>query len=182
MSATTTRRHLLLAPVGSADTRELVKLLELERLAVAVYGLAQRSGQLSPGTAQLVSELRVQEQVHARELAGTLGAAARLARPSGGTIHELQDGLARHGIHAELAALRDERRWFTVLEQLERALEGAYYKALGRLRSATAATLAARILASEAQHQTLLFRARHPADISLAVSTPVVYGSAPPPA
>jgi hypothetical protein len=181
MSTPTTRRGLLLGP-GSADARELLKLLELERLAAAVYGLAHGSGQLSPGAAGLTAALHGQELIHGRALASALGRAAPAA-PSGPapSLGRLQRGLARYRIHAELAARHDERGWFTVLEELESALAGAYYEALGRLADPDAATLAARILASEAQHQTLLFRARHSGDISLAVSTPVVYGDAPPP-
>jgi hypothetical protein len=65
-----------------------------------------------------------------------------------------------------------------LLERLEGALEGAYYKALKHLSEPAQATLAARILASEAQHSTLLFSFRNPQNVQLAVAVGLVKGSA----
>jgi hypothetical protein len=182
-----TRRELLRVLPGApgvGDTARLASLLELEQVAVALYRMAHRSGQLSPGAAELVRELAFQEGEHAQELSSAVGRPAhtvRLPSQSAPSIEQLEATLARVKVGVDLRALDGEREWFTLLEQLEGALEGAYYEALGELVSPAAATLAARILASEAQHQTLLFRQRHPGEVSLAVSRGLVFGNAPPP-
>lgn len=183
----TTRRQLLRSLPGDpalGDAGRLASLLALEQVAVDLYRMAHRSTHLAAGSARLVREIVIQEEQHVLALAGALGRPAhtvRLQAPSQATPAQLEAALAQVKVHVDLAAIHSERAWFTLLEQLESALEGAYYEALARLSSATAATLAARILASEAQHQTLLFRARHPRDINLAVSTGLVFGNAPPP-
>jgi hypothetical protein len=176
------RRELIrsaarLAPLSS-DVARLRRLLELEQLADRLYSLALQSGTLSPAAMTLCLELRSQERSHARALAPFSGRA--LPEPPG-TRLQVERSLARAHLDPRLGERRSERAWFILLERLEHVLEGAYYEALAHLTSPGAATLAAQILASEAQHQTLLFRLRHPDDITLAVSVPLVHGSAPPP-
>lgn len=181
-----TRRELLAGTASAgtaADARRLAALMELEHVAADVYGLAARSGALSPSAHRLASALRTQEHDHAAALLAALGspvAPRGLPAPAGQSPAQLQTALGRVHVTVQFDRLRSERDWFTLLENMEAALEGAYYEALAQLSTAAAGTLAARILASEAQHQTLLFRLRHPRDIPLAVGAGLIVGNAPP--
>jgi hypothetical protein len=178
---TTSSRRELVADLFSAlspaqERRLLAGLLSAEILAMEVYGLAATAGPVSPAGQALAARLGVQERAHALAL-------ARLARqPSTAdpapSPTAMEKALAGHGITVIFNALRSERQWFTLLEELERVLEGVYFRALGRLRSPAQATLIARILASEAQHSTLLFSFRNPQDIQLDVAEGQVKGRA----
>lgn len=166
------------AVLPNADAARLRHLLELEQLAEQLYVRALESGRLSPRAEALCRGLRSEERSHAQAL-GPLSGQPGPEPPL--TLRQIEHALTRAHLDPNLQARRTERAWFTLLERLEHVLEGAYYEALAHLTGAGPATLAAQILASEAQHQTLLFRLRHPDDIMLAVSEPIVHGSAPPP-
>ena len=177
------RRELVADVIGvSARQQEqklLLELLELELVAAQVYSLAAASPALSPGGVALVQEFSRQEQAHAAALAPLAGQDPSAAPPSTAVIQTM---LAAHGFTVSLAALRTEHAWFAALERMEGALEGAYYRALGRLFvRPDHATLLARILASEAQHSTQLFSYRHPDKIILEVGKGFVTGNAPQP-
>lgn len=176
------RRELVADLLGTtlpAGEAELVgDLLAAEQLAVEVYGRAAASPDLSPRARRLVGRLRAQERVHAAALARLLPRAQREALGQEHSAGETEAGLARYGIEVTLGDLHSERAWFTLLENVEGALEGAYYKSLRHLESASVATLAARIMASEAQHSTLLLRLRNPRDIDLDVAVGLVKGRA----
>lgn len=154
----------------------MLMLLDAELLAVKVYELASASTQIAPDGRALASRLGEQERAHAAALARAL----RLLDPGHppDSTSAAEAGLAAHGITVTFGSLRSERQWFTLLERLESALEGAYYTALGHLSDPGHATLAARILASEAQHSTLLFSFRNPQNVELAVAVGLVHGSA----
>lgn len=173
------RRQLVADVLGAGPVQErrlLLELLDLELLAVKVYALAAAAARVSPGGRALAHRIQEQELSHAIALARLTGPTAA-PRPALSTT-AAQAALAAHGITVAFSSLDTERQWFTLLERLEGALEGAYYKALARLRDPAHATLAARILASEAQHSTLLFSFRNPQDIDLDVALGLVEGTA----
>lgn len=177
------RRELVADLLGAlpAGERKLVgDLLAAEHLAVEVYGRAAASPDLSSRARRLVRRLRAQERVHAAALARLVPAAAHPSAPPprGRSTPEVEAALAKRGIVVRFGDLNSERAWFTLLENLEGALEGAYYKSLRHLESASVATLVARIMASEAQHSTLLLRLRNPQDIALDVAVGLVKGRA----
>ena len=162
------------APIED-DSARLMSLLELEVLAQAVYAAAEHAPDLPPAAHRLANALRSQEQSHASSLAAEIGAVPPPIPHQAGAI---EAALAKLGITVRLAALHGERAWFTLLDDLEKVLEAAYYTALGDLTTVSAATLAAQILANEAQHATVLFRFRHPRDITLAVFEGLITGPA----
>lgn len=173
------RRELVADVLGagarSEERKQLSALLEAEHLAIDVYGLAGASSVLSPPARRLIRQLRAQERLHAAALSRVLGGHHPFRIRS---ARQLELALSRYGVNVQFAELHTERGWFTLLENLEGALEGAYYKSLRHLSSPAVATLAARIMASEAQHSTLLFRLRNPHDIALDVAVGLVKGSA----
>jgi hypothetical protein len=158
------------------DSMRLTRLLELESLGVAVYTLALRSGALTNAAEQLVSELRTQELAHVKVLSRLHGVRQPQALHDHG---EIQAELKARGIKLRLAKLSTERDWFTLLEDIESMLTGAYYEAMGKLTRRDATTLAATIFAIEAQHQTVLFHQRNPTDIDLDVAGGPVVGTPP---
>lgn len=175
---TRSRRELVADFLGALspaqEHRLLLDLLNTELLAAQVYALAATAAPVSPAGQELARRLGAQERAHADALA-RLGEQPSLLglRLTPGTIEK---ALAGHGITVTFSALRSEREWFTLLEEMERVLEGVYFQALGRLSSPSHATLVARILASEAQHSTLLFSFRNPQDILLDVAEGQIKG------
>lgn len=185
-----TRRELVRGNPALAhpdDPGHLTRLIAFETLAIQVYGLAEESTHIGVRGKRLVSELRRQELAHAVALQEAL---ERLA-PGGAPAASLPGQTASIGaaltagveqtltaveIPADFAKLTDERAWFHLLEELENRLQGAYNGALRDLVDPSAATLAARILASEAQHSTALSRLRHPGNVAQAVPTGLVVG------
>jgi hypothetical protein len=170
-----------LAADGRSDADRLAGLLALEELAAAVYSKALASASLTPAGHALLSQVRAQELEHAAALLAELKLIAptgfrRSRRPRSAT--DIDRALAAAGVDAQLDHQRDQRDWLRVLEHLENALEGAYYKALLRLKAPDVATLTARILANEAQHNTLLTELRHPGRWILAVPVAIVQGDA----
>lgn len=178
------RRELVAGLIGESSSgperHQLGALLELEYLAQYVYSLASASSFVSAAGQALARQLHGQEAAHAAALSQLTGALASAA-PSFSTT-AAESALSSHGLVVRFSALHTERAWFTLLEGLESALEGAYYKALGHLVSPAAVSLATRIFASEAQHSTLLFSLRNPQNIGLDVSEGLVTGSAGQPA
>ena len=174
-----TRRELAARAAARPPTEPqlLTGLLALEQLAVAVYDLVLASGTASPAERALLATLRGQESAHAVAVGRLLGVPPPSPPAGAGPI---QAGLTRAGITSQLSAMRTAHDWFTLLETLESTLEGAYYAALADLTRPRTVALAAAILASEAQHSTLLFHERHPLDVDLAVAFGLVHGTAPP--
>jgi hypothetical protein len=171
MSSEPRTRRQLVGLGTPAESRQLARLVALERLAADVYGLALGSGLLDPRARALAIELRDQELSHARavaELAGPLAVQTAVER------EPVQRRLQRAGIRIQLARLHSERGWIYLLERTEGSLARAYHAAIGRLPGGEPALLAATILASEAQHATLLHLLRHPARIGEAVPAAVV--------
>lgn len=173
------RRQLVADLLGARpgqDRRHLLKLLDLELLAANVYALASASDHVSAGGRALAHRLEQHERSHALAVAQLTGTSVSSFPEQ--PITAVQTALAANGIRVSFGSLKTERQWFTLLERLEGLLEGAYFKALGRLNQPAHALLAARILASEAQHSTLLFSFRNPQDVQLAVAVGIVKGSA----
>jgi hypothetical protein len=175
-------RRDLLASVTSARTRQtdaqlLSSLAELEQLAIAVDELALRSRRLTAATHALVSAISTQERAHAAALSRWPGVEPA---PPIGPGKDFAAALSAAGIDLEHRRLRTDRDWLAALASVETTLEGAYYAALGQLASPAAASLAATILANEAQHRTLLSRQRYPRVIEFAVPSGLVQGTPPP--
>jgi hypothetical protein len=171
------RRELVADVLGALnpaqERQELARLLDAELLAVEVYELAVTAQPVSAGARRLLRQLGAQERAHGAALARL----ATLPQASPPSPAGAERALASHGISVRFGALRTERQWFTLLENLEGILEGVYYRALGRLSDPVHATLAARILASEAQHSTLLLSFRNPRNIQLDVALGQIKGS-----
>lgn len=153
----------------------MTELLGAEQVAADVYRRAAVAPVMSPGARSLAGRLGAQERSHA----AALGRLAGMAPPMGTmSDSDVEASLRNLGVSTNLGTLDSEKRWFTLLENVENALEGSYYKSIRHLTRPALATLAAQILASEAQHSVLLFRFRNPTNIKLDVAVGLVKGSA----
>ena len=192
MSGHTTRRDVL--ALRATEPYRLLRLVELEQLAVDGYTLAIELGRLTPAVRSLAEQIREQERQHAvaiarhvpvsvltTTVAGTgtpaggspTGAAGALASPVA-TPAALERALDRAGIRTRVASLHDQQAWIGLLQRIEVVLTAAHFRAVRELKDVDAATLIASILADEAQHSTVLTRAKHPRDVRRAVPFPVV--------
>jgi len=161
-----TRRGLL---VGG-DAIAIADVIQVEDALVVAYRQALRSRTLGPRAARVVHSVYEHELAHLRALGApvpagpaALSAAAKL--------------LAAHNVSESLTGLHDERTCLRLLLAVEAVAEGAYFKAMSKLESVRLLRLGAEIMASEAQHATLLTELLHPGDITRAVPDPFVVGT-----
>jgi rubrerythrin len=167
MGADPTRRALikrgLTVVAAHGDISVLRDLLALEQLMVLGYQRQLASRKLGTRSARVVGEFLAHEQAHAAALSATL-------RRLGG------DPPAAPAT-ATLSAPASAGQALGTLIALERDALGSYYRALGKLRDGRAALLAARIMATEAQHETGLSELLVPGHPKLSVPSPFAYGT-----
>jgi hypothetical protein len=161
----------------SSDADVLHGLVEIELLAVFAYRHVVRSGVLSVHGRALAEELLTHEQAHARTLRAALQKLG-IAAPTGPSDLTTADHqLAAIHVSGMLHALGSERDALRLLIALERAGEGAYFRAIGELASPTLLQTAAEIMGSEAQHAALLRLRLEHGNVQKAVPAAFVQGS-----
>ncbi len=163
---TSTRRTFLIG----ADSGALGPVLELEHALVVAYGQVLMTGVLPRHAHSVVHAIYEHELAHVRALGGRV----HRGRAAVAAATKL---LSARNVTPALTDLHDERDCLRLLLAAEQAALGAYFKAMSQFRSARLLTLAAEIMASEAQHATLLSELLHPGDISRAVPVPFVQGT-----
>jgi hypothetical protein len=127
-----------------------------------------------PGEARaLVGTLRGHARAHVAALraAGARGGAVLSPGPA------LDRALARARITGRPGQLRGERDALNLLLDVERIAIGAAYVALGVVTDPAASLLLAQLMASGAQHETLLHEALHPGDVTGAIRYGIVQGT-----
>jgi hypothetical protein len=171
----------LAPPARAAKTQtdaELASaLLGAELLAVFVYGHSVHSGVLTGDRQRLARHLLGHERAHARALSAAvsrLGGAAP-APPSG--ISDADKLLAASGIAGSLSSLGSPDDVIRLLIHLEVALERSYYVAMESLQDTELQHTAAQVLATEAQHATVLIELLFPGDVDKAVPESFVEGN-----
>jgi hypothetical protein len=162
------------AALAQPDVDVVNALVEIELLVAFVYQGTVRSGLLSRRAAAVVQEVLKHERAH---LARTVLELHRLGRnqPAGpATIAAADEELAARDVSGRLGELHHERDCVNLLLGVEAVAAGAYYSALSKLSNPQLARIAAEILASEAQHATVLSRILHPHDFTRAVPSALV--------
>ncbi len=151
------------AGAAGGDDRLLATLLGVERRLSSTYHRVLASGQLGVIVAAEVTGFLGQEQQH---------------------IVALEQELALRGSSAPIAPrfepggpLETESDALDLLLGAETMAEGAYFSALSKLEDPALVALAAEIMASEAQHWTLLRALRNPANLAATVPVAFVTGS-----
>ncbi|HSO98976.1 MAG TPA: ferritin-like domain-containing protein [Solirubrobacteraceae bacterium] len=167
-------------PLPSDEGQLLTVLLEAELISVAVVERVLASPHLHRRARTLASRLLAAERVHASALERALRAIGVTERPAPpGTAAALDEALAARHIHQRVSALHKEHDCLDLLLALESMAEGMYYAAMPHLPSPSLQRLAAGLLASEAQHESLLGLLRNPKDFNRAAPYAFVEGFPP---
>jgi Ferritin-like domain len=159
-----------------SDAAVLVRLLRFQRLVVFVYQHVLASAPLSPQERQVVQDLQAQEQAHALALTVALHRLGGAPPAGPATLDAANRDLARRQAPERLGQLRGARDALQLLFAVERMAEGVYYVAVTQLDDAQLLRLSAEIMASAAQHATVLHLLLHPGDPAAAVPYALVRG------
>lgn len=172
-----TRRELIGGgPLTGSDRRALATALRLQSLGLWVYDRVLEHGRLDPGPRRLIEALRRDEREHLTAVGSELTVHGHLTLP-GWTLRSASAELSRHGVGASVVSLQTQHDSLRLLIDVESMLEGAWFSAIAKLRDPRLAGLAARIMACEAQHWTVLSSVSHHGDPKLTVPYPFVRGS-----
>jgi hypothetical protein len=166
------------AAATETDGELMYHVLAVELLVITVYERVIASGQLTPDHAALAHQLLSYEHVHARVLGREVHALGMPAPPSlaGVSSSGLDAILASKTVQERLTAIADERTALQLLIRAEEVAEGAYHDAIPKLTDARLLLRSAELMATEAQHRTLLSFARDPGDVDKAVPVAFVQG------
>jgi Ferritin-like domain len=169
-----TRRELL-GPVG--DGAVLASLLRVEHVLVFAYERALAAGVLSPSAQPILSSLLEQERAHVHalsvDLTGRGGLGGTAPAPLKGTA-AFESELRHLRVRRSPARLRNERQYVRFLIDLEMLIARHYRYAIARLNTGKALSLAAEIMANEAQHATAMSELLSPGNVKRAVPSAFV--------
>ncbi len=163
-----------LAPTDADLVRAL---LSSERLAVFVYGHAVHSGVLAPDADRLTRRLLGQERAHARAMTAALRRLGGTPPPPLMGVGDADKLLAASNIQQSLSQLRSQDDFLRLLIHLEIVLERSYYVSMSKVLDAGLQVTVAQVLASEAQHATVLIELLVPGNVDKAVPEAFVEGN-----
>ncbi len=159
------------------DAQLVATLLGTEMLAVFVYGHAVHSSLLSSDRQRLARRLLGHERAHVRALSAALDRLGGTPPAPLNTPTDADKLLAASKVQGSLSQARSSDDLIRLLIRLEVALERGYYAAMSSLQDTELQHTAAQILATEAQHATLLVDLLFPGDVDKAVPEPYVEGN-----
>lgn len=161
------------AAAAGGDRVVLSHAVRIERLLVWAYEHVMAAGTLGPGARDVVSlQLRHErEHLAAVEVALAMGPLAPLSS------RRARELLARHHVADDPQHLTTQHRSLRFLVDLESAAEGVWFRTLSKLQAPRLARLGAEIMASEAQHWTLLSSLSHPGEPKVTVPNAFVRGT-----
>ncbi len=161
------------APSGPpSDPELLIGLLSVEALVATIYERVLASGRLTPRAHRLARRVLAQEHAHAAALTTQLALFGGTPPSPHVAPAALESELGRHKITINVSALGSEKDALKLLTQVESVAEGAYFAAMSKLSHPRLLTLGAEILASEAQHFTLVAQILHPRDLGFTKTVP----------
>lgn len=166
------------AAAPETDGQLVYATLAVELLVIAVYERVIASGKLSVDHAPLAYRLLSYERVHARVLAKDLRALGMAEPPSlaGASTNSLDAILTTKQVQESLATIANDADSLALLIRVEEVAEGAYYHAISKLTDPRLLLRSAQIMASEAQHRTILSQTRDPGALVKAVPVAFVQG------
>ena len=166
----------LAAPVG--DAAMLLFALRAEQVMVYAYERTLASGVIAAPAAGVMAQFLGQEREHVDALSVNL---ARIGGPIPAPLRDLTTfelTLRELGIKRSPTELRNERQYISFLVRIETALAAVYHFAIEELADDKLIQTAAEIMANEGQHATVLRELTSPGNVSRAVPTAFVGGSA----
>jgi Ferritin-like domain len=159
------------------DAQALSDALEIERLIVLAYQRVLASGALQTDIQRAITPYLGHEVEHVRAVAARLRAIGVSAPTSPLAVSAGAALLSKHDIPGSLTDLHSQNDCLRLLVDLESLAEGVYFNALKVLSTSGLQTLAAQIMACEAQHWTAVSGLRNPGAYVKAVPWPFVTGS-----
>lgn len=166
------------AAAPETDGQILYATLAVELLVIVVYERVIAAGKLSVDNALLVHRILSYERVHANVLARELGVLGVAMPPSltGVSASSLDAILVAKQVSESVSNLGTEGDGLRLLVKVEEVAEGAYYHAISKLADPRLVLRSAQIMASEAQHRTLLSETLDPGDLNMAAPVAFVQG------
>jgi hypothetical protein len=161
-------------PLSEAD--RIARLISVEMLMLYVYDDVLAGPLLKPRARRLLDPLRGHEAAHIRTLSARLTALGGVPPLPPTSVVEANRDLARRKVGGRLGQLQGGRDALRLLLALEQVVVGAYFVALTALSDPKLITLAAQIMASEAQHEALVGEALYPGNAQNAVPYGLVQG------
>jgi ferritin-like protein len=169
---------LVAVPGASAavpsDAELLLPVLGAELLAVFAYRAVLRSELMSEAAQRAAARMLAQERDHVMTFTTALQGLGGTPPQALRSVTAADTVLAAHHIPNSLSRLRTERDCLTVLVRVENVLAGIYYTTISQLDDPHLLELSAQVLASEAQHATVLNLLLRPHDVDRAVPSSYV--------
>lgn len=174
-TSTTTTATTTAEPPESEPER-LARLVRVELLLLFSYQQILASSLLNPRAERTLRLLRAQEEAHIHALGVRLAALGGVAPPPPTGVEQADRDLARRRVSGRLGQLRGARDALRLLLAVERVTVGAYFVALTKLEDPALITLAAEIMANDAQHEAMLGELLYPGNAQQAVPYGLVQG------
>lgn len=166
-------------PAPSTPPSDVVvvgRLLRLELLVVYVYQHVLATSLLSSSARALVAGLRDQEEAHVLALSAALRRLGGTLPAGPANVAAADKDLSHRNVVGRVGQLRGGRDALRLLLAIEHVAEGAYFVSMSELAGPTLLRLCAEIMASEAQHATILTAWLHPGALTQAVPYALVQG------
>lgn len=161
------------------DPQLISDLTGVELLSQTVLERVLVNPHMSPRSRRVGRRVLAAERAHAAALEPDLRRFQRPRPRVPTTAAEIDAVLAARHVSRMVSELHSEHDCLELLLNLESLAEGAYYSALSKLTDPRLQVLAARILASEAQHEAMLGVLRDHKDFARAAPYAFVEGIAP---
>jgi hypothetical protein len=140
----------------------MARLLGVEMLLHFCYQHVIASPLLTPRERRALVPLRTNEEAHVKALRATLKT-LRGSPPRGPvSVEQANQALAHREVGGRLGQLKNSKDALYLLLAVERVVVGAYFVALAKLENPRLMTLAAEIMANDAQHEAILGQLLNP--------------------
>jgi hypothetical protein len=163
-------------PGGEADADRLRRLISVELLMSYCYENVLSGPLPGPRVRRVLLPLHAHEDAHVHALSRHLARLGGTPPPAPASVKEADRDLARRGVVGRLGQLQGAHDALHLLLAVEKVVVGAYFVALIKLDDLALVTLAAQIMASEAQHEALIGEALYHGDAQKAVPSGLVQG------
>jgi hypothetical protein len=156
------------------EAQLLLPILGAELVAVFSYQAILQSSLMTPHAERVAQRMLGQEHAHVKTVTNALHTLGGTAPQPLHTTADADAVLAAYHIPNRLSQLRTERDCLTILVRVENVLARLYYTAMSQLGNPQLIQMGAQVMASEAQHASILNLLLRPHDIDLAVPSSYV--------
>ncbi len=162
---------------SATKTAALAAVLDVELLVEFTYERVLGLELLEIAGARVAGGFLAHERAHVGLLRGWLSRLGEIPAPPPVDDRAADQRLASHQVPIQLAGLRTERDALKLLIAVEAVAAGAYERAISVLVDPPLLRSAGEMLASEAQHATVLSELLSPGDVASAVPDACVVGT-----